>query len=49
VKVNIPTHFGGTGKDQLAWLLCDAPSPVYALTKLGVRDRRHKRCTPTLS
>ncbi len=42
VKVNIPTHFGGTGKDQFAWMLCDAPSIVYALVKLGVRDRRVK-------
>jgi hypothetical protein len=42
VKVNIPTHFGGTGKDQFAWMLCDAPSVVYALVKLGVKDRRVK-------
>ena len=42
VKVNIPTHFGGTGKDQFAWMLCDAPSIVYALAKLGVKDRRVK-------
>ncbi len=42
VKVNIPTHFGGTGQDQFAWMLCDAPSIVYALVKLGVKDRRVK-------
>ena len=42
VKANIPTHFGGTGKDQLAWMLCDAPSIVYALAKFGVKDRRVK-------
>ena len=42
VLVNIPTHFGGTGKDQLAWMLCDAPSIVYALAKLGVNERRVK-------
>jgi hypothetical protein len=40
VKVNIAPHFGGTGQDQLAWLLCDAPSIVYALLKLGVKNRR---------
>lgn len=40
VKVNIALRFGGTGQDQLAWLLCDAPSIVYALLKLGVKDRR---------
>lgn len=42
VKVNIPTHFGVTGKDQFAWMLCDAPSVVYAFVKLGVKDRRVK-------
>ncbi len=42
VKVNIPARFGGAGKDQFAWMLCDAPSIVYALVKLGVKDRRAK-------
>ncbi|CAG0929337.1 hypothetical protein TFLX_01264 [Thermoflexales bacterium] len=49
VKVNIPTHFGGTGKDQFAWMLCDAPSIVYALVKLGVKDRRVKIAAKQLS
>ena len=49
VKVNIPTHFGGTGKDQLAWMLCDAPSIVYALAKLGVKDRRVKAAAKHLT
>jgi hypothetical protein len=40
VKVNIAPRFGGTGQDQFAWMLCDAPSIVYALAKLGVTDRR---------
>ncbi len=40
VKVNIPSRFGGTGQDQFAWMLCDAPSIVYALAKLGAKDRR---------
>jgi hypothetical protein len=40
VRVNIPTRFGGTGKDQSAWMLCDAPSILYALVKMGVKDRR---------
>jgi hypothetical protein len=35
VLTNIPVHFGGTGQDQLAWSLCDAPLVVYALAKLG--------------
>jgi hypothetical protein len=49
VKVNIPTHFGGTGQDQFAWMLCDAPSIVYALVKLGVKDRRVKAAAKTLA
>jgi len=38
VVVNIPTHFGGSGQDELNWSLCDAPLVVYALLKLGLRD-----------
>jgi hypothetical protein len=36
VLMNIPTHFGGTGKDQWAWALCDAPLITYALIKFGL-------------
>jgi hypothetical protein len=49
VKVNIPTHFGGTGQDQFAWMLCDAPSIVYALVKLGVKDRQVKAAAKYLA
>jgi hypothetical protein len=49
VKVNIPAHFGGTGKDQFAWMLCDAPSIVYALVKLDVKDRRVKAAAKYLA
>ena len=35
VLVNIPTRYGGTGEDQWAWMLCDAPLLIYALVKLG--------------
>ncbi|MDE3090930.1 MAG: hypothetical protein KGJ80_16270, partial [Chloroflexota bacterium] len=38
VLMNIPAHFGGTGKDQWAWALCDAPLIVYALTKFDLGD-----------
>ena len=38
VLTNIPTRFGGSGKDEYNWMLCDAPLPVYALIKLGLRD-----------
>ncbi len=38
VLANIPTHFGGTGKDEFLWMLCDAPLVTYALTKFGLKD-----------
>lgn len=38
LPVNIPVHFGGTGQDQWAWALCDAPLIVYALIKFGLQD-----------
>jgi hypothetical protein len=38
LPMNIPTHFGGTGTDQWAWALCDAPLSVYALAKFGLAD-----------
>jgi len=34
VLANIPEHFGGTGKDEFAWMLCDAPTVLYALVKM---------------
>jgi len=36
LPTNIPTHYGGTGQDQWAWALCDAPLIVYALVKFGL-------------
>ena len=38
LPTNIPTHYGGTGEDQWAWALCDAPLIVYALAKFGLGD-----------
>lgn len=35
---NIPTVFGGTGKDAWAWILCDAPRLYFALIKMGARS-----------
>jgi hypothetical protein len=37
VLMNIPKHFGGSGKDEFAWALCDAPLLIYALVKFGLR------------
>jgi hypothetical protein len=36
LPMNIPTHFGGTGQDEWAWALCDAPLIVYALARFGL-------------
>jgi hypothetical protein len=38
LTTNIPVHYGGTGQDQGAWALCDAPLIVYALVKFGLKD-----------
>jgi hypothetical protein len=38
MSANIPVHFGGTGADQWAWALCDAPLIVYALAEFGLQD-----------
>ncbi len=36
--MNIPKHFGGSGKNEFAWALCDAPLLAYALVKFGCCD-----------
>jgi len=38
LTMNIPTHFGGSGKDEWAWALCDAPVILSSLIQLGMRD-----------
>lgn len=38
LPTNIPKHFGGTGKDEWAWALCDAPILIYALSKIGFKN-----------
>jgi hypothetical protein len=38
LPMNIPVHFGGTGKDEWAWALCDAPVIVSALLQLGMYE-----------
>jgi hypothetical protein len=34
--VNIPKRFGGSGEDAWAWMMCDAPTLLYALLALGL-------------
>jgi hypothetical protein len=43
VLVNIPTRFGGSGEDEYAWMLCDAPLILYSLVRLGLSDDRPVR------
>jgi hypothetical protein len=43
VLMNIPKHFGGSGKDEFAWALCDAPLVAYALAKFGFGDDARMR------
>ncbi len=38
LPMNIPSHFGGSGQDEWAWALCDAPLIVYALAKFGLSN-----------
>jgi hypothetical protein len=38
VLMNIPRHYGGSGEDQWAWMLCDAPVLLYALVKFGAAE-----------
>jgi len=35
---NYPTHFGGSGKDEWLWALCDAPILSSSLLKFGYGD-----------
>lgn len=36
LPMNVPTHFGGSGIDEWAWSLCDAPTIIYSLVKFGL-------------
>ncbi len=36
VPAIVPAHFGGTGKKEWGWALCDTPSLFYALFKMGL-------------
>ncbi len=38
VLTNIPTHFGGSGKDEFSWMLCDAPVLIHALIKFRLEN-----------
>jgi len=37
LPTNVPKHYGGSGKSEWAWTLCDAPTIIYSLAKFGLR------------
>jgi hypothetical protein len=38
LPMNIPAAYGGSGDEQWAWALCDAPLVLYALIKFGLEE-----------
>ena len=38
ILVNLPKHFGGSGMDEMSWMLCDAGSSLYAMVKLAGKN-----------
>lgn len=49
VTANVGKHYGGTGRDTLAWALCDAPLIAYSLVHLGAaEDDRVRRAVAHL-
>ena len=38
ITANISPQYGGSGRDQLVWMLCDTPSILYSMVKLGMRE-----------
>lgn len=41
IPMNIPESRGGTGEDTWTWMLCDAPTLLYALLAVGLGDDPH--------
>lgn len=47
--INIPKAFGGTGEDTWTWILCDSPTLLYVLLKMGLgNDPRVQRAVAHL-
>lgn len=38
LPTNVPKHFGGSGQDEWAWALCDAPIIVASLIQMGMGE-----------
>jgi hypothetical protein len=37
VVTNISTNYGGSGNDQWLWMLCDTPTIIYCLARMGLQ------------
>ena len=49
ILMNVGQSRGGSGEDQWAWMLCDAPLVVYALVKFGLgQDDRVQKAMQSL-
>lgn len=50
ILINIPRQFGGSGEDSWGWVLCDAPTILYALAAFGLeRDPRVRQAATHLA
>ncbi len=47
LPMNVARHYGGSGTDEWAWALCDAPLVVYGLAKLGLNADPQVRAAVT--
>jgi hypothetical protein len=47
-KIDIPVRWGGKGKGELMWLLCDTPILLYSLLKFGVNNKHTKEAARQL-
>ncbi len=48
ILMEIPTHFGGSGNPERLWLICDFPTILYALLKMGVMSKSVERAVQAL-
>ncbi len=46
--VNISKTFGGTGEDMWTWMPCDAPTLLYVLLSMGLKEPRVQRAVKHL-
>ncbi|NQT60498.1 MAG: hypothetical protein HQ557_16095 [Bacteroidetes bacterium] len=49
LPMSIPTAFGGSGTVISAWMLCDAPTILYSLIKMGYSDELTDKATALLA